>query len=399
MVENISLFINPQSMRDGKLLRDVNLTYNFKEPSGNIDLIDGIVVSMKDWRNVSKGLQYRVGSLDKIRRPLYDRQLIIDPDLWHLFGGYGLNAERLLRTKIFSSDAIRAYKEVSIDRDKSNKLFRQVSEIYPTLDKKYIKGSLEFQNIAGTNLLISPSPPITSVQYLDTQLQKMQEMNEISKNYVDSGLVTSNLMNMLTINPNIFDSPNTKEKLLTAVSKPRTNFLGIKLLDLNYEDISQAKELIYLIREIKKRSIAVEIYLFNVLEFGYVTFCHGVNTIVMPMWGRWPYIRARRKLPRTKWGTYYHPKDMIYYSHRNLLAETRDQNYRFPCHCKACSHHKNIPRIRDEDSWNNFRRIHFMLAKNMDIFELRKAPAPLNNALIDKFSRSKQTVWVPLLEL
>lgn len=394
MVEDISLSVTPQSKRDGEILREVSLNYDFEEPNGNIDQIDGIVVSMKDWENVSKGMQMRLGTVVKIRRPIRDRELIIDPDLWQLFRGYELDAERLLKTQIFSPDVRRTYREISTSRDPRNKLFKQVSELYPKLDKEYVKKSLEFQKREGADLLISPSPPITSVEYLDKQLGKMQEMNEISRGYVDSGLLDGDLMNILTIVPKILESSRTREKLLDAISNPRTDLVGVKLLDL--ENLSQAENTLNLIKGIKQNAKAKRIYLFYVLEFGYVAYCYGVNTVVVPMRGTPPYIRSRRRPPKTTMGSYYHPRDMTYYSHRELLAETRSQNYRFPCHCRVCTKFGTITQI-EKGYWNRFRRIHFLLTKNTEIAELRSTTVPLSSALIDKFSRSKQTTWIPLL--
>lgn len=398
MVEDISIFINLQSKPEGIIFRDVNSTYNFKEPSGNIEQIDGVVVSMKDWKNVSNGLQWRQSTTEEVRRPLYDRELIIDPDLWQLFRGYGLNAERLFKTNVFSLDARRAYDEISTERNPKNKLSRQISEIYPKLDKEYVEKTLKFQKGEGASLIISPSPPITSAEHLESQLQKMQEMNKISKEHVDSGLLDGNLANVITLDPDIFKLSGAREKILKAISTPKVDIIGIKLLDLSSEDMFQAREILNLIKNIRERAMAKRIYLFNVSEFGYVAHCYGVNTIVMPIGAKSPYTRRRKRSPRPSLGTYYHPKDMINYTYKDLLVETRSQNYKFPCHCKVCKKFGSITKV-EKEYWNNFRRIHFLLVKNMDIVELRSTTAPLDKALLDKFSLSKQTMWIPLLQM
>jgi hypothetical protein len=405
MDENISLFINPQSKLDGAILREASINYDSKEPSGNIEQIDGIVVSMKDWVNVSKGLQLRQSIAVEVQRPIHDRELIIDPDLAQLFGGFESNAKILLDLPIFSFDTRRAYRTTSAEKGE-NKLLKQTRELYPTLDKKYVKQSLEFQHKENASVLVSPSPPITSGKYFDTQLQKMLEMNEMSrleinemsKRGVDSERINKDLMNILTIDPRILELSEAKKKLLDAVLTPPTNLIGIKLLNLDTENISQAKEILDLIQGIKQRAATNRVYLFNVLEFGYIAYCYGVNTVVMPMAVKSPYIRIRQRFPIPRWGTYYHPVDMICYTRRELLAETRT-SYRFPCHCKACTTVGTIPKIRKASDWNRFRRIHFLLAKNMDIVELRSTTAPLDKALLDKFSRSKQTMWIPLLQM
>ena len=81
----------------------------------------------------------------------------------------------------------------------------------------------------------------------------------------------------------------------------------------------------------------------------------------------------------------------------SFLDKTRSKNYRFPCHCEICEKFLNIPSV-EKNYWNEFRRIHFLLVKNMEMKELRDAASHLRIALKDKIARSHQTVWLPYLD-
>ncbi len=88
---------------------------------------------------------------------------------------------------------------------------------------------------------------------------------------------------------------------------------------------------------------------------------------------------------------------MFDYTYEKLLALSRGVDYIIPCYCKACLNKKNFLEAKKE--WNEFRRMHFLLAKHIEMKEIKEAPATtLNRHLQQKFSRSKQTVWLAFLD-
>ena len=76
---------------------------------------------------------------------------------------------------------------------------------------------------------------------------------------------------------------------------------------------------------------------------------------------------------------------------------SRSFEYILPCHCKVCQREKNF--LKAKEYWNSFRRQHFILAKHLEMQEIKEAPSSvLNRHLQQKFSRSKQTIWLAFLD-
>lgn len=100
--------------------------------------------------------------------------------------------------------------------------------------------------------------------------------------------------------------------------------------------------------------------------------------------------------PPKREGSYYHSIDMIDYSYTNLPDKIRANNYMLPCHCEICNQFGSLLKI-NKKYWNYFRKVHFLLVKNMEMQELRETKVPFNVALKDKFGRSEKTGYVSFL--
>jgi len=168
-------------------------------------------------------------------------------------------------------------------------------------------------------------------------------------------------------------------------------------MNLSENNTSRIWALLKFIDEFAK--LGIPIHIFNVREFGYVTFYYGASTITTPIATDPYFMRSKSEDQPPRKGAYYHPLDMTNIVYDMLYAKTRSNNYRFPCHCEICDRFEKITNVPDDESaWNEFRRIHFLLVKNMELKELRETTVPLNIALKDKFGRSQQTVWLPFLD-
>jgi len=130
-----------------------------------------------------------------------------------------------------------------------------------------------------------------------------------------------------------------------------------------------------------------------------VALCYGATTVTTPI-ARTPYVHiASPSAVKDKRGRFYHPDHMMDYRHEKCLALSRPFGYAIPCCCKICKQMPTFLNVQDPAKWNEFRRIHFLLAKNIEIEEMQKAPTTtLNRHIQQKFSRSKDTVWVAFLD-
>jgi hypothetical protein len=156
----------------------------------------------------------------------------------------------------------------------------------------------------------------------------------------------------------------------------------------------------YLASTIRAHKRKIPIHIFNVREFGYVCYCYGATTITIPI-ARSPYIQISdgMKSPLDKRGKYYHPVHMEDYTFDKMLAFSRSNNYMLPCPCIGCNRAKNFLNVQNTSQWNKFRREHYLLVKNQEIREIQSVPSKtLNYHLSQKFSRSKQTVWLAFLD-
>jgi hypothetical protein len=111
-----------------------------------------------------------------------------------------------------------------------------------------------------------------------------------------------------------------------------------------------------------------------------------------------PYTTRKKESEKpVKEGSYYHPIDMIDYSYQRLPDQIRAKNYQLPCHCEICNKFASLLKVGIKQ-WNFFRKVHFLLVKNMELKEFRETKVLLNAALSDKFGRSQRTGYIPFLQ-
>jgi len=392
-----SMFVNPRFPKEGKILREIVARYPETEDRDGLNQIDGIVVSIKDWASISPYIFSGYVVEDKKRYKLKDRVLIIEPGLYMLFTGVESDKDSLLEV-IGIRELAKTVNKISSVVSQKEKIDLGIEYLYPLLDAKVIQSLLKFQIRSGASILVSPSVPITSIRKFSEQLNKAREMNRISRILFDTVFTKyrdeRDLMHLFAVNVSVL-RPENIEPLKEAILANNPDHIGIRLMNFSENNTSRIWVLLKFIEELAKFGIPVHV--FNVREFGYVTFCYGASSITTPIATDPYFMRSKSEDQPPRKGAYYHPIDMTNDVYDMLLEKTRSNNYRFPCHCEICEKFERVINVK-EDIWNEFRRIHFLLVKNMELKELRETTAPLRIALKDKFARSQQTVWLPFLD-
>jgi hypothetical protein len=271
--------------------------------------------------------------------------------------------------------------------------------------------------------VVVPSVPVTatievdSTPMIETQIEKMKDMNKAGyiqfTSILDKRKVKKkDLMFMMTINagviiPDYFDRLVDAMIMLDEDEPVVPDHIGLKLMNVradNPASVQHTLDFITFLAKIIQRNKSkigkdIPIHILNQREFGYVTFAYGASTVSSPI-ATTNYFAAfdSENPPEDHLGKMYHVIDMADYPYKKMLAETRSQNYRPPCHCLRCQRETNL--INTKPYFNEYRREHFVLAKNLEMIEIQEAPSDtLHLHLQQKFSRSKGcTMWIPYLD-
>lgn len=412
-----SLFVNPQSVMD--LISVKNVITDSPDDSANIE---GIVCSLKDWQSLEMTLhQSSLVNQDKIDNKIR----VLDPALPILFQGYSTDKTSIMNIEIDGGKKIGDYQLISgglrlrdvldtigsLEKSRSKeKGDRYVKDIYPYMDllvNPIIKYGIENK----FDIIANPSVPVTNSQLLPQQIAQVRKMNRAGKILVDTlfakEMEKRDLMFLLTANMSIIKQENYDDLISALIIRDEKtdevilpDQIGIRLAneDNNVEATQSFLDFIArLARTLKNQKLEIPIHIFNVREFGYVCFSYGATAITTPIATPPSIKRSVIGGYVTSDGKYYHPIDLLDYRYEKLLALSRGHNYTLPCHCKACEKEKNL--IKAKDRWNQFRREHFLYAKHLEMKEIKDAPSNvLNRHLQQKFSRSKQTNWLAVLD-
>lgn len=394
-----ALFVNIRTKKEAKLLKETINRHPLSKNHDGLNQIDGINVSIKDHHKVSPFLvKKKLKDFGEGHYSIDDRILIIEPSSYLPFMGTARDKEAFCNAlKEWVPDLENIIGKIGILKSQKNKIDECIKQIYPLFDVRVIQNFLEFQIKNHADILVCPSVPLTSPRVLEQQLKKMADMNKqggILRNTIFRKYKPRDLMNLVALNPSIL-RPEYFEDIKNAILEGKPDMIGIQLMNLNEKKVAQTKNFLKFLKNLSGTKIPI--FLFNVREFGYVTLCRGVSVISMPI-AKLPY-HARKKggeRPPSK-GSYYHPIGMIDYSYESFFGEIRANNYRLPCHCEICDAFKSLLKVKE--IWNDFRKIHFLLVKNMEIREFREAKVPLKIALKDKFGRSEITRYIPFMDL
>lgn len=419
-----SLFVALRSGWEARIFKEVNATYPM-EPSRHegIKRLEGIWTSIKDWRDISNSLEvpfldHKQNTLDQTySSPFPNRTLVIEPAINILFIGTKNDKNKMFKTGLFSSRLKKTVKSISAIKGRSVEKFnRNIKELYPLLDTPTIRNILAFQIKNGADIIVSPSVPITTTRDFKIQLQKFDDMNRISRNLFDTSFKAikdqRDLMQILALNTSVV-LPEYIDPLTQALLKHKPDHVGLWIMNMDEDNTSRIEALLKLIENIAqaikkeekerekqekegKGKLKIPFHVVNVSEFGYVTFCYGIDCMAKPIVAHPYFVRIEEGAIPKKEGAYYHPIEMTYVPKDILLDKTRSNHYRLPCHCEICSEYETVIKV---ERWNKFRRIHTLLVKSMEMKEIKvaKEQGNLREALHDKFARSKKTGWVAFL--
>lgn len=396
-----ALFVNARTKKEAHLLKETINRYPINKDHDGLNQIDGIVVSIKEYHKVSPFLvKKKLKDFGEEHYSIDDRIQIIDPSSYLPFMGTRQDKEAFCNAvKEWMPELQSIIDQIAVIKSQKTKIKEYMKKIYPLLDVRVIQRFLEFQIENHADILICPSVPLSSPRMIKEQIQKMGEMNRqggillktIFKKYKEP----RDLMNLVALNPSVL-IPKYFEDIRNALVQGKPDMIGIRLMNLNEKKVAEIKVFLKFLKNLIGAKIPILV--FNVREFGYVTFCHGASVISMPI-AKSPYTtrtKGGERPPRE--GTYYHPIDMVDYSYTRLRGEIRSNNYRFPCHCEICDAFSSFLKVK-KSYWNDFRKIHFLLVKNTETKEFREIEVPLKVALKDKFGRSKKTGYVTFLDL
>ena len=395
-----ALFVNVRTKKEARLLKETINRYPVNKNHDGLNQIDGIVVSIKDYYKVSPSLvKKKLKDFGEGHYSIDERVLIIEPSCHLPFMGRTPDKRAFCNSVVEWIPEIQSkINRITIIKSQKNKIDEYIKEIYPLLDVRVIQHFLEFQIEKHADILVCPSVPLSSPRVIEKQIEKMGDMNKqggilrdtLLKKYKEP----RDLMNLVALNPSVL-IPQYSEDIKNALMQGKPDIIGIRLMNLNEKNVAETKGFLKFLKSLVGTKIPI--FVFNVREFGYVTFCHGASAISMPIASS-PYTTRTKGGERPpKKGNYYHPIDMIDYSYELFYGKIRANNYRLPCHCEICDAFESLLKVKE--IWNDFRKIHFLLVKNMETKELRKTEAPIKVALKDKFGRSEKTGYVTFLDL
>ena len=400
ILKNPSLFVELKRKREANLVRETIFRYPINNDNHDgINQIDGFNIPLSSYADVAPHLHPDLKSaFDENHYSIDKRIRLIDPSLYLLFMGSGSDKKEccdVLKDWLPSLPPI--VESISDLKSLREKADRSIREIYPLLDVVLAQKLFEYQIKNNASILINPSVPISSSRMIKAQVEKMREMNRVGRVVLNTLLTRfktkRDLMNMATLSPSVLISAN-RVNILDAIMQGEPDIIGIRLMNLDEKKSVEMKDVLKFIESLS--SSGKPTFVFNVREFGYVAFCYGACVVSMPI-AKSPYTTRKKGSERPiKLGSYYHYYDMIDYSYVGLREKILAKNYALPCHCEICNHFGSLLKI-DKRHWNYFRKVHFLLVKNMEMQEFRKTQVPLNIALKDKFGRSLKTGYVSLL--
>lgn len=399
-LKNPSLFVELKTKKEAHLIREAVSRYPMNKAHDGLNQIDGLTIPIGNYPQIAGflGADLKSAFSDTPHYSLDKRIRLIDPSLYFLFMGKTQDKQNCCELiEQWAPKIPPIVQSIANSRLPMEKTDRVIKEIYPLLDVVLIRNLLQYQIEHHASILINPSVPLSSSRMINHQVEKTREMNRTGRILFDTLLTRFNterdLMNLVTLSPSIITANNV-DNIIDCVMQGTPDIIGIRLMNLNEQKPEEIKNLLKFVKSLS--SSGKPVIVFNVREFGYVTFCHGASAISTPI-ATSPYTTiGKRGEPPKREGSYYHCIDMVDYSYGNLPDRIRGDSYKLPCHCEICDGHTSYLDI-GKKQWNQFRKVHFLLVKNMEMQELRKTDVPFNIALADKFGRSLRTGYIPYL--
>jgi len=267
------------------------------------------------------------------------------------------------------------------------------------IDLRTIRDLMQFSFDKESDILVRPTVPITSTRHVQAQVDKAIQMIKHSKTLLTTVFSKwenkIDEMNVVTISASavIRENFNILSELALA-GKP--DHIGIRIMNLNNKNESQLRYVLDFLKQLNEDMITQDylrpVHLMNVDTFGWIGYCYGACSATMPI-AIDPYYASRGHgaefVPPQK-GQYYHIQKRTYVSYNRLREDTMGATipFQLPCYCEACQHYGTILEVDKKTDWNTFRRVHEVLARDIEISEIREAKAPIHRAVKDMLARA-----------
>lgn len=393
---------------DATALWEVNEYYPQNKDHDGIRSIDGFLIETKDWEGISKKLHLETESLSG-SRSVHDRILVVDPALDLAIRGTAADKQKMFKTGLLSPKFQETMEGIGdrVEIGTNRRLDAIINDVYPLLDARAIRDLVQFQLDAHADFVIPPIVPITSTRQIDRQIDKAMQM--IRETHVLMDTVFNrfsdkiDLMNLITINAPVL-KPENYNKLIALALTLSPSHIGIRLVNFATGNDSQMKSIMTFLKQLheamKINDQVIPLHMINFDHLGYSTFCLGAHTVTMPV-GTDPYFYGRAELDDElpeKRGVYYRMEDMAYIRYTDLEHELVENDFKLPCYCELCQKLGTITEAKKAfKDWNLFRRMHEMLARDLEIKQLRETKVPLCRAISDKLARSAKANYLSLI--
>jgi hypothetical protein len=409
-----AIFVMPKNGLDILALREANMRYPKQVGGLALEQIDGIVVNLKDQREMWAELSQTAFELEKgtPKGNLTDRIKIVNPGLDFLLRGNDADRDKMKMTGLFDPATVRNVERIAKSDDApAEKAGQTINEVYPKMHAGMINSILKYQIDVGADIIMFPTVPISSTRYFTAQIGKVNEMLRASRVLLDSlfsGTVERrDTMSAINVDARFLAERKYAIELAAALFSQEADHIGVNVSNLDRGNETQVQNVFdfmgMLYQGMQETERRVPLHLMNVDQFGYMAFCYGVSTLTMPLASD-PFfysIRHKKDISPVRKGVYYYPSKMQYVTYDKLLDLTRSNNYRLPCHCAVCEDFGTVFNAEATFDFNEFRRIHDVLYKNIENKMLREPRIPFTDALRDLLSRSRPawTQYIPAMPM
>ena len=374
---------------------EANESYPVDPARDGMQSIDGFLVEVKDWASMARRMHFDQGTLSG-KRTMNERVLIVDPALDLAIRGNQVDKYKMFKTDAFDPKFKAKIEEISTNELLSSnvKLDRVVNDGYPLLDARTVRDLIQIQLDAKADFVVPPVVPITSSRQIEKQVTKAKEMIKQTHVYMDTVFNryknSIDIMNLITINASVLNADNYNHLLSLALTLS-PDHIGIRLVNFATSNDSQMRSIAAFLNQLseamKINDLNSPLHMINFDHLGYTTYCLGAQTVTMPI-AIDPYFYSRghsgEDRPEDN-GAYYRMKDMSYVRHNDLRMELAEDNYRLPCDCEACEG-RTILEIDEKHDWNRFRRLHEILARDIEIKQFRDSKIPPCRAIQDQLA-------------
>jgi hypothetical protein len=396
-----AVFLNPESKLDGRILRATDDKFPSNPGETGLEQIEGFFIYAKDYKNVVEGMNLEQDSFSG--RSLRSKVFLIHPELEFVLRGAEKDADLYFKTGILDEKIIKAIHSARSAETSMKRMNRIISDVYPLLDSKTYANMMRFQLDRRGDTLINSGVPITSTTRFDAQSEKCRESikdsSAILRNVFTGVFGRIDVMNCLTIGAAVI-KPESYNKLIATAVSMEPDQIGIRVVNMDDANESQVSNVLNffaeMYRAMRSSGVRIPIHIMNMGHLSYLGWCYGVSAVSLPI-STDPYFFGRRTDDAPpKNGVYYNTEDMTYDTFEELHRKMRPR-YLLPCYCPICKIYLTIPKAEQAMRWNEFRRMHEVLVRNIELKVFREAPVRMDEALRQRLLRSKKLGWTQFI--